>query len=97
MSRQKGIFQGYAIIPISCIDIPGCFSSGYSWFSFDKAFDRISYHKHRGRFLFAQSANGIAHPQPGLLLMIIEPKPVRGGNGQKPRVAGCRVERGLGV
>jgi hypothetical protein len=40
-------------------------------------------------------ANGRAHPQPGLLFMIIEPKPVRGGNRQKPDVAGCRVERGL--
>ena len=40
-------------------------------------------------------ANVRAHPQPGLLLMIIEPKPIRGGNGQKPDVAGCRVERGL--
>jgi len=29
--------------------------------------------------------------------MIIEPKPVRGGNGQKLDVAGSRVERGLGL
>jgi len=27
-------------------DIPGCFSSLYSWFGFDKAFDRNSYRNH---------------------------------------------------
>ena len=37
----------------------------------------------------------LGHPQPGLLLMIIEPKPKKVGNGQKQAEAGCRVERGL--
>ena len=35
-----------------------------------------------------------AHPQPGLLLMIIEPKPIRGGNGQnrgRDRLSGGAV------
>ena len=41
-------------------------------------------------------ANGRAHPQPGLLLIIIEPKPIKGGTVKNADVAGCRVERGLG-
>ena len=37
----------------------------------------------------------MSSPAADWLILIIEPKPIKGGNLKKPAVTSCRVERGL--